>query len=171
MWKKEEPLRLGKMRLQRPPEPPSTKTIVIGNVYQGNPTDDPEEALRIYREVLLEESGRLPISGLDIRADDPTNRDNPLQLTNVYVTLNTTQKQAVAHGSRGDDSEEEIPITALGMCGQRRRLVLLGDPGGGKSTFVNHLAYSLAALQLKRQRIGTSNSPPNTTASRPNNLP
>lgn len=27
-------------------------------------------------------------------------------------------------------------------------MVLLGDPGGGKSTFINHLAYCLAAHQL-----------------------
>ena len=122
----------------------------IGGIYQGKSTDDELEALNIYREGVLYECGRLSISGLDLRADNPTNRDNPLQLTNVYVTLNTTQKQSIAHGSQEDDSEEDIPITALGMCGSRQRLVLLGDPGGGKSTFVNHLAYSLAALQLNQ---------------------
>ena len=38
--------------------------------------------------------------------------------------------------------------SALEALAANRRLVLLGDPGGGKSTFVNHLAYLCAGARL-----------------------
>ena len=123
---------------------------IQGNVYYGQPTDDPAEALRIYREVVLNESNRLGLDGLDVSAADPTSSARPLRLAAVYVTLHTTSQQTIAHGSQGDDSEESLPITALGACGKERQLVLTGDPGGGKSTFVNHLAHALCAHQLER---------------------
>ena len=123
---------------------------IQGNIYYGEPTDDPTEALRIYREVVLNESNRLGLDGLDVSAADPTSSARPLRLAAVYVTLHTTNQQTIAHGSRGDDSEESLPITALGACGKERQLVLTGDPGGGKSTFVSHLAYALCAHQLER---------------------
>ncbi len=37
-----------------------------------------------------------------------------------------------------------VPLTALEALARNRHLVLLGDPGSGKSTLVNHLAASLA---------------------------
>ena len=40
------------------------------------------------------------------------------------------------------------PQSALEALAANRRLVLLGDPGGGKSTFVNHLAYLCAGARL-----------------------
>ena len=40
------------------------------------------------------------------------------------------------------------PLSALEALAANRRLVLLGDPGGGKSTFVNHLAYLCAGARL-----------------------
>jgi hypothetical protein len=39
-------------------------------------------------------------------------------------------------------------LTALEALAANRRLVLLGEPGGGKSTFVNHLAYLCAGARL-----------------------
>ena len=40
------------------------------------------------------------------------------------------------------------PQSALEALAANNRLVLLGDPGGGKSTFVNHLAYICAGARL-----------------------
>lgn len=41
------------------------------------------------------------------------------------------------------------PLGAIEATIAQRRLVLLGDPGGGKSTFVNHLAHCLAMHSLE----------------------
>ena len=44
---------------------------------------------------------------------------------------------------------DERPWSALEAVAQTPRLVLVGEPGGGKSTFVNHLAYCLANANLE----------------------
>ncbi len=43
------------------------------------------------------------------------------------------------------------PITAVEALAETPHLVLLGDPGSGKSTFVNHLAFLLAGALLGEQ--------------------
>src|SRR5690606_31622671 len=47
--------------------------------------------------------------------------------------------------------EETRPLSALEAVGQQRRLVFTGDPGGGKTTFVNYLAHYLAAHIVEPQ--------------------
>ncbi len=47
-----------------------------------------------------------------------------------------------------EKEEEPIPITALEASGALPGLVVLGRPGGGKSTLVNHLATQLAKRRL-----------------------
>ncbi|MGA1869623.1 MAG: formylglycine-generating enzyme family protein [bacterium] len=43
--------------------------------------------------------------------------------------------------------EKQVPIQAIEAFGAVNRLVVLGDPGGGKSTLVNHLAVQLARFR------------------------
>ncbi len=129
--------------------------IITGNVYYGPQTTDPAEALRIYRQVLVQSSATLPLRGVDIGASDAGSSQRPLGLANVYVELDTTSKEqetpaesAAAEFQLSERDKEPRPIPALQMVIENRRLVLTGDPGSGKSTFVNHLAYCLAAHQL-----------------------
>jgi len=129
--------------------------IITGNIYHGRPTDDPKEALRIYREVLVNSNTSLPMQGIDKNASDPTAGGNPLGLTHVYINLDTTATMDVPeedrkerdHPSRSPE-KETMPLPALQAVIQNRQLVLLGDPGGGKTTFVRHLAHALAAHHL-----------------------
>ena len=43
------------------------------------------------------------------------------------------------------------PLTAIEAVAKHRDLVLLGDPGSGKSTFVDYLTYILAGAQLEEE--------------------
>ena len=51
--------------------------------------------------------------------------------------------------SPGHEREKTKPLSALLATALNRRLVLLGDPGSGKSTFVNHLSLCLALHGLE----------------------
>ncbi len=140
-------------------------SIVAGNVvngtqiiYQwpGQPSvgvlaDD--SARRVYLNWLLRDRQNLPLRGIDLSASDAGGTRRPPELTQIYVTLNTTTQITEERGGKQDptilDREEtRKPMTALMAASTHAQMVLLGDPGGGKSTFINHLAYCLAAHQL-----------------------
>ncbi|GAB4151704.1 MAG: hypothetical protein Fur0021_15800 [Candidatus Promineifilaceae bacterium] len=130
---------------------------VQGNVYVGQPTHDATEALRIYRRVLAHACGRLPLQGVDVGASDPTQAARPLGLAQVYVALDT-KTPARDEGHLGFNRKPET-VPALMAAARQRRLVLLGDPGGGKSSFVNHLAHILAAHALQPEANWLSHLP------------
>jgi len=135
---------------------------VQGNVYVGPPTRDPAEALRIYRQVLVATCRHLPLRGVDVGASDPTGGQQRLELAQVYVDLDTktqvplTEKEKKGRGRRARLEERETrPLGVLEATISNRRLVILGDPGSGKSTFVSYLAFCLAAqglgMEIERQ--------------------
>ena len=129
---------------------------VHGSVYVGPPPKDTAEAIAIYRRVLAGTCGQLPLRGVDVGAADPSAGQKPLGLANVYVDLDTrTQVEAgkAEEKKRRDQppvpgERDTRPLGALEAAIANRRLALLGEPGGGKSTFVNHLAHCLAARRL-----------------------
>lgn len=126
---------------------------VYGNIYTGPPPKNSAEALAIYRRLVAQTCGQLPLRGVDVGASDPTAGQKPLGLANVYVDLDTKtqvelkpdekKKQGRERSSMGERGTQ--PLGALVAAIANRRMVLLGDPGGGKSTFVNHLAVCLAS--------------------------
>lgn len=116
-----------------------------------------EEALSNYLVGLFEDYRRLPLLKLDREASDPARDQQQPELSRVYIDLLTTT-QASAQLRRGkDDLQERIAeheremLSALVAVSSNRRLVLLGDPGSGKSTFLNHLVLRLAAHALAPQ--------------------
>jgi formylglycine-generating enzyme required for sulfatase activity len=124
---------------------------VHGNIYVGQPTDDPAQAIAIYRRVYAAGCQNLPLRGIDVGASDAQGNRRHLALEQVYVALDTTtrvQKEEGARGKRNQpvdaEREESRAVTALEAVIGNRRLVLLGDPGSGKSTFVTHLGLCLA---------------------------
>ncbi len=118
---------------------------VYGDVYQGPAPKDGKEALAIYRAVLAYSTGRLSLRGLDMGASDASRKQAPLDLAQVYVDLDTTAMVSdVQEGKKEQGDSKSRPLSALEAVIGNRRLVLLGDPGSGKSTFVNRLACGLA---------------------------
>lgn len=100
----------------------------------------------------------LPLGALG--GDEDTSEE--ISLDQVYIALDTetriplteAEKAARAKDNQrsalGRDGEERT-LTVLDAATQTRRLVLLGDPGGGKSTFVRQLVAWISAARLDQQ--------------------
>jgi hypothetical protein len=125
---------------------------IHGNVYLGPAAGDPDEALRIYHQVLASSCSDVPLRAVDVAAADATGQRRGMDLAAIYVDLDTTahvagettRRKGAPRRSLGEDR----PLRALEAVAQHRRLVLLGDPGSGKSTFVTYLTRCLAEAAL-----------------------
>ncbi len=106
---------------------------------------DWEKAFGDYLDGVVRETQHLRLPGLDL---NPLDQGQPVtELSRVYVDLDTTSHLPTE--SEGRPSPEKERLSALKACIDHPRLVLLGDPGSGKSTFVNHLAHGLARFMLE----------------------
>ncbi len=138
---------------------------VYGNIYAGEAPADGTEALRIYCRMFVHNHRHLPLRGVDVDASDPQVGAKRIELSRVYISLNTTEFRQAATGKQDrraesppiDSSEaiavfrgeeERVPVSALEAVSLDKNSVLLGDPGSGKSTFVSHLGVCLALHHL-----------------------
>jgi formylglycine-generating enzyme required for sulfatase activity/predicted phosphodiesterase len=101
------------------------------------------ESLTAYFKTMVDNLKHLPLRGMDMGASDASGSQKTLRLANIYIGLDT--KNAVAESGSPKDKH----LTVLEVVMSNRRIVLLGDPGSGKSTFLNHLAFCLAIHQLE----------------------
>ena len=138
------------------------------------PTDPAEarraEALVAYLRRTIADCNALPLGQID-RTDAAHSR--PLQLARLFIGLHTTQQVALTDAEIAALPEEERrrigndsapgreqrptrPLTAVEVLDtqQQTRLLLLGAPGSGKSTFVSHLALCLAGAALSERQRG-----------------
>jgi formylglycine-generating enzyme required for sulfatase activity len=106
----------------------------------------PDELRRLYLDELAREANALPWNALSESFANPDNI--PPGVADIYTDLDTNELEQVEHeeGLRQflAHSEQMRRIPAQEMADRHTRLLILGDPGSGKSTFVKHLAYSLA---------------------------
>jgi len=136
------------------PLPDMAKDLsAIREVVTGKPAE--EKALQAYLKWVCRGCGYLPLRGVDIWASDPTTRQCPFELANVYISLNTKERAAIDKKKKkiewhGIGEERDTrPLGALEAAINNPRLVLKGDPGSGKSTFLSHLALCLASHRLE----------------------
>jgi formylglycine-generating enzyme required for sulfatase activity/energy-coupling factor transporter ATP-binding protein EcfA2 len=128
---------------QRESERPSLRRVA----------DEYSDLRRRYLERLCQRLEFLPLRGVDFKtASAETGEKQRLRLPDVYVGLNTTaslpaEKDQAEARLRGDR-----PLSALAALVRNQRMVLLGEPGSGKSTFLNHLAFCLASDTLDPRR-------------------
>ena len=120
-----------------------------------------------YLKILIARCNQLDLTEVDERL--LTKDGNEVALTDVFTTLYAARsgqtlqrrgrqtvaqvirqariREAVAIGEMRAEDEGE-PVTAITAAGALPRLVILGHPGGGKSSLVNYLAARLAAAIL-----------------------
>ncbi|MFQ5614652.1 MAG: NACHT domain-containing protein, partial [Anaerolineae bacterium] len=130
-----------------PPESRSEETPVrVGRVA----TQRPDALRERYLTLMPAEWRTLRLVGIDPEASDAAAR-RPMTLEQVYVDLDTRTPRPKEE-RRGKEPEEfaglrdEPPLSALEVVcrAPEGRMVLLGLPGSGKSTFARHLALRLA---------------------------
>lgn len=99
-----------------------------------------------YLNHVMGAAGRLSLAGVDPKtASDAASQ---LNLDAVYTALLTLTPEECERMQRGEDegmaARETRRLSALAHLETCPRLVLLGNPGSGKSTFVNFVALCLA---------------------------
>ena len=109
----------------------------------------PDTLRDAYLNHLFEETSGLSLAGIDRKTASQS--EARLNLGAVYTALLTLTPEAHQQMERDEKLEREVRrLSALEQLNRHQRLVLLGDPGSGKSTFVNFVALCLAGDSLGR---------------------
>jgi len=120
-------------------------TTITGDVVFQTPSQgtDATKLRAAYLNRILVSTGILSLSGIDLDPKASQNKNEKLNLGAIYTALLT-------QSSKNDDmhKQDNKRISALEMLNREKHLVLLGDPGIGKSTFVNFVAWCLAGESL-----------------------
>ena len=125
---------------------------------------DPKALRESYLNRILKQTGELQLSGIDPKAATAEGSQK-MQLSAVYTGLLTQVPEAGAEEftqrARPHLEKESARLSALAMLNRERCLALLGDPGSGKSTFVNFVALCLAGegLGLDSANIAVMTAP------------
>jgi formylglycine-generating enzyme required for sulfatase activity len=109
-----------------------------------------------YLHHLYHEASRLSLEGIDRKAAGDE-QEAAIPLDAIYTALLTSQVEGEeGEGVRGPSpaeaalggGQERRKLSAVDQLNRHSRLVLLGAPGSGKSTFVNFVALCLAGQAL-----------------------
>jgi len=125
--------------------------LVVEQIQVAAPRPGPQpDALRAaYLNRLFEATSQLSLAGIDPKAASQS--EARLNLGAVYTALLTLTPEAHERLARGEAAEREARrLSSLEQLNRHNRLVLLGDPGSGKTTFVNFVAMCLAGESLSR---------------------
>jgi len=115
------------------------------NTYYIGATPDHAHLKTNYLNRLYDHCRRLSMEGIDPQA--ATDSGGELTLDGVYTALLTYQSEPDWPDDRRSP-EKQTRLSALDQLNRHKYLVLRGDPGSGKSVFVNYVAMCLAGELL-----------------------
>ena len=127
--------------------------IIIQKLIVSGEVEKQADHQRAYLSELARENNILPWSRIFNEYADP-NKGVTFGLEDVYTALDTTEMEAVqeetAYRALLADirAAKKERISAIDMLNRHPRLLLMGDPGSGKSTFTKFVAYVLAQARL-----------------------
>lgn len=117
-----------------------------------------------YLKRLIKQCDNLEITTLEELCPRDDREQGLIRVSDVFTTIylkgiERIEGQSVAHAilnpqqdkkdfARTEKEHERVPIKAVEAAGALQRLVILGRPGGGKSTLVNHLATQTALIRM-----------------------
>jgi len=120
--------------------------------------DSTEAGLQTYLEWLYQQCASVSLAGIDRKAASQQGEAR-LNLDDIYTALLTTaiQQEQEQKGRERDEAfsrllseRREQRLSAVAQLNAHERLVLLGGPGSGKSTFVNFAVMCMAGEWLRR---------------------
>ncbi|MCP4428359.1 MAG: NACHT domain-containing protein, partial [Chloroflexi bacterium] len=117
--------------------------------YDAPPSPDAANWRAVYLNRLFAAHSRLSLAGIDPKTASDA-KESRLNLGAVYTALLT---QSVAEAESGGMGREQRRLSALEQLDRHPHFVLLGDPGSGKSTFVNFVALCLAGAGLGHETV------------------
>jgi formylglycine-generating enzyme required for sulfatase activity/energy-coupling factor transporter ATP-binding protein EcfA2 len=124
------------------------------NIVQNDKRTDALSLEQAYLNRLFVDCGKVFLSGVDPAVAGQA--DTCLQLNAIYTALYTETPEREETPDKAMLQRERQKQSALEQLNKTKRLVLLGDPGSGKSTFVNFIALCLAGEQLRSANINLS---------------
>ncbi|MCP5085584.1 MAG: SUMF1/EgtB/PvdO family nonheme iron enzyme [Rhodobacteraceae bacterium] len=122
---------------------------IEGDVYIGAPPSGDSVALReAYLNRLFATCSQVFLAGIDRKA---AGRDAEacLNLSAIYTPLLTISAEHDEGRLKNAHEGRERRLSALDQLNRHARVVVLGDPGSGKSTFVNFVTMCLAGELLR----------------------
>jgi len=119
----------------------------VGRLYLGRPAEQVplEELFQAYLRSLAAECSQLPLGVIDKEFMRASGKQ-PVPLPDIYVDLDVvTPVREDAEGERAwalrlvrGEGQERTPLLEAIAGSANGRAVLLGEPGSGKTTFVNY---------------------------------
>lgn len=131
---------------------------IVENHFYLHPEPQPASAnatglRKAYLRSILRDCRPLSLAGVDPAVAASGDRGASLRLDAVYTALMTQNSAGEGEEDRVVEIDfmtlRPVGLSALAQLDRHDRLVLLGDPGSGKSTFVSFVALCMAGEILK----------------------
>jgi len=108
-----------------------------------------------YLDYVFSITRSLSLMGIDPKA--ASEAETRLDINAVYIELLTISFETDKFSQKEKESDfNKYQLSAIEQLNRHKHLVLLGDPGSGKSTFVNFVALCMAGEFLGKKEVNLS---------------